>query len=110
GADRPLRPAVGALDGRPPRRRRLAGEELPQLAEAALDTAADVVAELPDPVVHDAVVDEVPLLAPADDAGGGEHGEVLRGVLLRRPDRVGELLHRRLAGAETVEELDPRRL
>jgi hypothetical protein len=54
------------------RRTGLAREELLQFTKAPLDAATDVVAELPDAFVDDAVVDEVPLLAPSDDSSRGE--------------------------------------
>jgi len=39
-----------------------------------------------------------------------EHAEVLGDVLLRRPDKLGQLEHGCLALAEAVEQLDPGRL
>ena len=85
-------------------------DELVQAAQLLLDGAADLLAEREDALVDDPVVDVVALLAAAEDAGVGEHGEVLGDVLLRGADRLGELADGGLAVAEPVEQLDPHRL
>jgi hypothetical protein len=49
----------------------------------------------------------VAFLAPPDDAGIGQHGQVLGNVLLGGRQRRRQLAHRRFAVAEPVEQLDP---
>src|SRR5262249_21323328 len=85
-------------------------DRLRKLGELALETAADVLAEREDAFVDDAVVDVVSVLAPADDAGLGEHAKVLRDVLLRAPERLSQFIDARLALAQPVEQPDPHRL
>ena len=49
-------------------------------------------------------------LTEPDDPLLAQDAEVLGDVLLRRADRVGQLLHGRLPLPEQVEQLDPRRV
>src|SRR6266508_251842 len=85
-------------------------DQLTQAAKLLLDGAADVLAEGEHALVDDSVVDVVAVLAPAEDAGVGEHGQVFGDVLLRAADRFGELADGGLAVAEPVEQPDPHRL
>ena len=87
----PIGPTASAVLGRGAEARRCVGDaspartadELVQAAQLLLDGAADLLAEREDALVDDPVVDVVALLAAAEDAGVGEHGQVLGDVLLR---------------------------
>jgi sulfide:quinone oxidoreductase len=74
------------------------------------EAAADVLAEREHALVGDRVVGVVAALRTPDDPLLAEDAEVLGDVLLRRADRVGQLLHARFPLAEQVEQLDPRRV
>jgi sulfide:quinone oxidoreductase len=74
------------------------------------EAAADVLAEREHALVGDRVVGVVAALRTPDDPFLAEDAEVLGDVLLRRADRVGQLLHARFPLAEQVEQLDPRRV
>src|SRR5207247_1802515 len=86
------------------------GDELVEAAQLLLDGAADRLAEREDALVDDAVVDVIALLAPAEDANIGQHGEVLGDVLLRGRQRLRQLADRRFAVTEPVEQPDTHRL
>ena len=64
-------------------------DELVQGAQLLLHRAADLLAEREDALVDDPVVDVGSLLAAAEDADLGQHGEVLGDVLLRGAERLG---------------------
>src|SRR5947208_2407791 len=86
------------------------GGDAVQRLEPPLEAAADVLAQREDALVGDRVAGVVALLPPPHDSGRAEHAEVFRDVLLGGPDQRGQLEHGRLALAQVVEELDPRRL
>src|SRR5581483_1371383 len=73
-------------------------------------TAADVLAEAKDGLVGDPVEDPVSVPAAADDACVREHAEVLGNVLLGGLERLGQLPHRQLLLAKTIEDADSHRL
>src|SRR5262245_8218290 len=85
-------------------------DERAQRPELILDGPADLLAEAHRVVVDDPVVDAGAVLAAADDAGVGEHGQVLRDVLLRRAELVCQVVHACLARTQPDEGPDAQRL
>ena len=57
-------------------------------------------------VVGDGAADAVAVLLPGDDAGLGEHADVLGDVLLRGAERLGELVDGQGPVAQRVEQAD----
>ena len=72
----------------------------------AFEAGADLLAEIVNGVVDDAVVNGSPLLAAADDAGMEEDSEVLGDVLLAGAGCCDELSHAGLAFQQLLDESD----
>ncbi len=85
-------------------------EQRVQLFELALNLPANLIAEREDARVGNPVEDAVALLAPPDDAGLEQNGEMLGHVLLRSAGGRDELGHAGLLVAQPVEQAEPRRL
>ena len=85
-------------------------DQLGEVGELALQATADLLAELQHAGIGDRVEGVRPLLAAADDARLVEDAEVLRDVLLRRAEALGQLGDGRLAVAQAVEDPDSHRL
>ena len=81
-----------------------------QLLHLSAQSTADVLTELEHGVVRDLVADEVALLLPRDGAGGEQHAQMLRDVLLGAAGRLLKLPDGRRALAQAVEQPDPHRL
>ena len=77
-----------------------------ELGDLVAQAAADELAQLEDGLVGDEAAHAVAVLLAADDAGLGEDAEVLGDVLLRRAERVGELVDGHRPVAQRVEQAD----